>query len=504
MKKSSKISVKIYFYILIFFLTVPSIISSQSLPGAQVLNGLNEAYNFDWQNAKKIFTNLIEKYPDDPRGYHYLARVYSWFYLSGKNKTDYRKFVDYSDTTIDKINDQLKDKPENPNLLYLLGSAYTYRAIVFAKAGNYLDAIWATKKSASYLSEALKYDSTKYDAYLGLGLYNFAIGQVPGAFRWALSLAGVEGNITDGLKYLRIASKKGIYSKVEAQYYLSQILSEVLFDYNEASKYLRNLTSRYPNNLLFNYSYAVLQMKEKDLNDAQIILRKIIRRKDTSFVKIISFSNFLVGDIFYRKNNFDSAEVYYLNFLSTAPDNDYTGIAAYRLAVCYEITGDREDAITFFTKSDEGNMDLEDDIYAKRKGEIYSYRPMTKTEISLVRFSNMIEAGKCEAAYDSLNALSDSTQSIEVKSEINYYLTQASYEDGNYKDAMNYASVTLEYDSTPEKWILPFASYFGAKASEKLGDTSAVKYYVDKAEDYNDYDYQEKLKNLLDTIKMTK
>ncbi len=465
-----------------------------------VLKGLDDAYNFNWTKAENVFQNIIDKYPEDPRGYHYKARVYAWYYLSSKKDSAYQNFVDFSDTTIDKANALLEKNPEDKNTLYILGSAYTYRAIVFAKAESYLDAIWASKKSESYLSEALKTDSTIYDAYLGLGLYNFAVGQIPSAFKWALNLAGINGNEKDGLSYLKIAAKRGTFAKVEAQYYLSQILSEVQFDYNLAGTYLKNLIQKYPANLLFNYSYSVLKLKQKDLNTSEKILRKIIVKNNPDFIQIISFSNFLIGDIFYRRNEFDSAEVYYLDFLTTTPDKDYKGIASYRLAVCYEITGNRQLAEIYFNQAQKGNMDIEDDIYAKRKGELYSKRAISPNEISIIKYHNDIEAGKYKLAYDSLLTMLDKIKSKNLKGEVYYYLAEASFNLGNYKESISYVDSTLRVDSSNEKWVKPFASYYGALSSKKLSDSTAVSEFVEKAEDYNDFDYQNKLKNMLEAI----
>ena len=52
-----------------------------------------------------------------------------------------------------------------------------------------------------------------------------------------------------------------------------------------------------------------------------------------------------------------------------------------------------------------------------------------------------------------------------------------------------------------EKWIKPFACYYIARAKEKLGEMEDVKNYINEAEDYKSYDYQNKLKNLLFALK---
>ena len=489
---------KIFIPLIFVFLIYESVpINAQPAISRAVKKGLAYGYNFEWVKSDNVFQSLIDNYPNDPRGYHFRASIYLWYYLSNQDENDYKTFVLYSDTAIEKARVILNKDPDNVNILYILGSDYSYRAIAFSKSEKFLDAVWASKKSESYLSRTLELDSTYYDAYLGLGLYNFAVGQIPNAFRWALNLAGIHGDKKTGLEYIEKAAREGNISKVEAEYYLSQILSEFSDDYTASARYLKNLISKYPNNILFNYSFAVLNIKMRRLNEAQKILVKILNHPDTTFKQIFSFSRFLMGDVFYKKNMFDTAKVYYEKFLNTTTDNDYEGIAYYRLAVCFEVTGDRVDAKKYFGMTDKGNMDIEDDIFAKRKGEVYFKRPLTNIEISLIKAKNYIDSGKYKIAVDSLSTLLEKINTDELKAEVYLYLSEANYYLGNYNESLNYALTSKLLNINEEKWIKPFASYYAARDNKKMGHTAAVKSFIDEAKSFSDYDYQKKLKNLL-------
>lgn len=485
----------------IILLTFKGTVLSQSVPDRTIVKALEDAYNFRWEKAEEIFRNLIEKYPDRPEGYHYLSGIYVWYYLSGKNKNDLKTFTDYSDTAIDKTLEILDNNSEDYDLHYIIGANYSYRAITFGAAGNYLDAAWASKRSESFLKRALEIKPEKYDAYLGLGLYNYAVGQIPPAFRWALKLAGISGDVEKGIYYIKLAADKGNHSKVEAQYYYSQIISEVHSDFQSASVYLRALVKKYPGNILFNYSFASVKIKERELDDAEKILRKILRNENEKFIQVISFSNFLLGDVFFKKNEFDSAIVYYNKFLKETPDIDYTGIAFYRLGVSYEILDDRKNSKYYFEKCISGNMDIDDDIFARRKGNIYSKRSLTENEIEVIKAANLIDSGSYTAAYDSLVELLDKIMDDKLKAETYLYLSEAAFYLGNYQESLSLASAALKTEVLDEKWILPFANYYAARANRLLGDEVAVNYFIEQAEDYSNYDYQNKLKNLLNSLK---
>jgi hypothetical protein len=239
---------------------------SQSI-SKEIKIGLELCYNFKWNQAEEIFTGLTIEHPEKTDGYHFLSGIYLWYYLGNRDKSDFTGFVKYSDRAIEIAKVELEENPQSAYLNYLLGSNYMYRAIAFTM--EELLMLYTSKKSETYLNTALEIDPKLTDSYLGLGLYNFAVGQIPSAFQWALSLAGIQGDKQIGINYIKKAATQGSIAKVEAQYYLSQILSEVLFENEAAIYYLKNLIRKYPENLLFIYSYAVLEVKEKNLRDAQ-------------------------------------------------------------------------------------------------------------------------------------------------------------------------------------------------------------------------------------------
>ncbi len=388
---------------LLFGMTGPAL--AQSGIKSTILKGLDSYYNFNWTQSENTFQNLIDKYPDDPRGYHYMSGIYFWYYFSNKEKDDLNKFLEYSDQAIDKAVAKIDTLTDDPELLYILGANYSYRAMAFTQEGKFLDAVWATKRSESFLDKVIEINPKYYDAYLGLGLYNFALGQIPKAFQWALSIAGMNGDKEKGLTYIQEAVQKGTFTKVEANFYYSQILSDFFADYKQASKYLANLIQKYPENLLFSYSLAVIKLKERKLDAANKLLHKIVKTQNIKLPQLISLSNFLLGEIQYKQNNFDSATVYYNKFILTTPENDYTGITNYRLAICYEFMEQENVAMTYFKMANRGNNDIEDDVYAKRKGEYFAEHNFNRDDINLVRFNHYINMNKFKTAIDSLNDL---------------------------------------------------------------------------------------------------
>ena len=487
-------------YLIITFIFSQAVFAQAEIKNA-ILRGLDNCYGFRWSQAEITFQRLIDKYHDDPRGYHYKSSIYFWYYFSNKDKADLQRFIEYSDQAIEKAVALLDNDENNTEILYILGANYSYRAMAFTQEGKFLDAVWATKKSESFLNKVIELNPRFYDAYLGLGLYNFAMGQIPKAFQWALSLAGMKGNKEKGLEYIKEAMTHGTYSRVEARFYYSQILTDFFSDYSTASNYMNSLIARYPNNLLFNYSLAVIYIKERKLDQAERILRRLRNTHTSKFKQLIAYSNFLTGDVLFKKNKFDSATVYYNKFILTTLDNDYTGIANYRLGVCYEFMGQKDVSKAYFKLSDRGNLDIDDDIYAKRRGELLADEGFTKDDMDLIRFTHYVETGRYKTAVDSLSYLAKNTISNDIKAEALLHLSDALFSLKRYEASADTALTAKSLKIKNEKWIKPFACYFAARAKEKLGEDADAKLYLEQADDYKNYDYQNKLKNLLFALK---
>jgi tetratricopeptide (TPR) repeat protein len=491
------------FYLLLcltFLIFSPELVSSDKVDPA-IRRGLEHCYNFRWNSAEQEFKKIISNNPDDPRGYHYLSSVYLWYYLSSSNAADFKTFLKHSDMAVDLAERAINRRQDDEPSAFILGNAYSYRMLGYAKAESYINAIWASKKSEKYLKKVIELNPLNYDAYLGLGLYNFAAAQIPSAFKWALSLAGISGNEDTGIEFIRLAAEKGSLVKIEAQYYLGQLLSGVLYDYKAAAELSESLHRKYPSNILFSYVLAVVHLKQKDPASAGKLLKVIVADKNTRFIQVVSFSNFLLGDVYFRKNEFTTAIGYYQEFLKTTTNNDYTGIAALRLGLSYDMLGDAASAQKYYAGTSEGNSDIEDDLFARRKGSKLKKSGLSQDEKTLQRNINLIEAGKFKNAYKDLQNLADSAESRVIRAEAYFYLSEAAYYSGENDQAIIYALKGTEIDSGEEGWIKAYGYYNAARSSKFIGMQDQMLKYIELSERNNRWDYQNQLENLLKSIR---
>lgn len=467
---------------------------SQSID-RQIQVGLDKIYNFKWQDGFEAFNSVIKNYPDDPRGYHYKSIIYLWYYLGNLNESYLDTFYYLSDKAIE-LADIIETKKPTAENNYLLGSIYYNKSIAEARSGNYLQALWTSNQMKSNLEQAIKIKPDLNDAYLGLGLYNFALSQIPSTLEWAANLVGITADKELGLDYVKKTVKKGKLSKVDAQYYLSQLYSRVIVDHPAAKDLLSNLVKRYPKNLLFGFSLAWIEYELHSLNNSEKLLRFVINSEDELYPFVVSNSNYLLANVFFARNQFDSARVYYQNFLKLAVNDDYKGMANYRIGICYEFSGNRKEAVKYYEKSSSGNSDLEEDLYAERKGSELEDRKLLEGEIELIRYSNLIKQNKLNEAKSLLKEFITAEKLRNVfKAEALLYLSEISLKQKKYQESLEYSVECIQTEINEEHWIHAYAYYLGGVNSFNLKKYTDARLFLLQIENLANYDFRNSLSN---------
>lgn len=490
---------KIYYISIVLFLLF-STGFSQQVTDKQIQVGLDKIYNFNWEDGFKAFNTIIKKSPDDPRGYHYKSIIFLWYYLGNLQETNLDSFTYFSDKSLELANLKLTQKT-TAELKYLIGSIYYNKSIAEARSGNYLQALWTSNQMKSNLEEAVKLRPDLYDAFLGLGLYNFALSQIPSTLEWAANLVGITADKELGLTYVNKTVQKGKFSKIDAQYYLSQLYSRVVVDHPAAKELLSNLVKRYPKNLLFNFSLAWIEYELNDLSSAEKHLRFVINADDNLYPFVVSNSNYLLGNVFFARNQFDSARVYYNNYLKLAVNDDYKGFVNMQIGLCLEISGNRKEAVKYYDKSSDGNSDIEEDLFAERKGNDFEDRKLTDNEIQLIRYSNLIKQNKLAAAKDSLESyIAKNKITNDLKAEALLYLSQISYKQRRFQESLDYAVDCINTEIEKERWVHAYAYYVGAWNSYNQKKFIEAKLFLLQIDNLEEFDFRNSLENKIYTL----
>lgn len=479
---------KIIAVLFCFALFFPSFITNAQNNYDQLISkGLNLSYNTSFDDAEKVFNDAIKIEPNNPEGYYNIAQIHLWEYLGTHSKESYNSFMSWYKRTTDLTEKILDSKPNDYYLTYLIANTYMFKAIAAVTDHSYLNAFFAIKTSSSYFNKTLQLNPKFYDAYRGVGEIHYFMDFIPGVIKWAVNLTGLEANKDKGLAELKIAYNKGTIDKVKTTLSLAEIYSDYIAEYDSAETLLKELVSKYPNNSMFNYHLAVVLIKKRDLSGANKYLDMVLRENHPELTVLNNFSLFLKGDIYFKLNDFANSIKYNELFLSKTSDKDYTGIANYRLAVCYKILRNNEKAQECLVKVQNGNHDIYDDAFAQKMSEIYLQNGISPDELLTIKMKNNLEAGKNEEVYSTLEPMINQIRNNGTHSKALVILSEAAIQIGKYSQGISFAKQCDSVDPETESWVKPQAWYLIALENYKVGNLNDAKNYLKKVIDSDEY-----------------
>ncbi|GBD89749.1 tetratricopeptide repeat protein [bacterium BMS3Abin04] len=487
--------------IILIIFVISGQVCSNPLFHQKIAQGIPYLYNLELKKASDIFNEAAKISPDDPRSYYYIAQIHLWSFLGSKEEHEYKQFFKFSDIAKNKIESIEKIDGKDYLADFWKGNIYTQRALAYSSKDKMLDAFWAAKKAIGYLEDVIDEKPDFYDAYLGIGIFDYALTYVPGIFKFALTLTGLDADKLQGFNNVRLAKQKGSLFKTEATFHLARMYTDYLAEYDSSAILLNSLIKKFPRNSLFIYQYAITLIYQRKLDLAEKELYKVINLNNKNFSQTNSFSYFLLGDVQLRKNNFNEAIENYIKFLTTTKAVDYTGIAGLRVALCYKFLNNEKLYEKYLLLARNGNKDIPEDSYAKEYSEILFEYDLNKNQLTVIQAGNYLLAGEYKDVAKILNPVLHRIKQPDWKGKVLIYLAESNIELGNYNSAFNFASRAISVNYNFDKWILPYALYLKAKAYWLTGnDKEAVKYLL-KAENENDYYKKEYLQSLINNLK---
>ncbi len=466
-----------------------------------VQEGMNQAYNFELNAAEATFNKILELRPNSPLGYYCIAKIHFWIYLGSRDPGEYSVFIKFADLAQQKVDKLLESKPNDFQTMYIAGNLALYRAMAEATNNSTVDAFWASKKAVNYFEETLELNPKFYDAYLGLGLFDYAMSFVPDFLKWAVNLTGLSSDKARGFRYIKTAFRKGTLDKTEASFHLSKIYSDYLAEYDSAYTLLQSLSSRYPNNALFGYQYAITLIKDRQLDKALDVLNRVIRLNNKKFPLITNLAYFRKGEIYFKKNLFRTAIKQYEKFLEASKELDFTGLAALNTALCYKSLGNDVQFKQNLLLARGGNQDVFEDSYAKQKSDKYLASEILPIELKLMRMKNYLDAGKDRLVYDSLKVEITHIDNNEIKAVALSYFAEAAQNLKKYSDVIDAADQVEELNVSSEKWTVPMTLLLKAKAKYFSGAKSEVKNLIEEAESNNDHEFKDLIQSQIEWFK---
>ncbi len=298
-----------------------------------VLTALEYTYRERYGAALSVINEAIKRYPQEPVGYFFKAAIYDYYMEDYHTKRYENEFFRNMKIAEDKARERLSvasDPETRAWMHFFIAGAYGYKAMRAGRAGNYVVALKYALEGVKPLKATVKEDSTLYDAYFPLGIYNYALSKAPnriGIIPTFFLVRDREKARRKGIDYLKLAWRKGHYTSVIAALTLAWVLMRE-GKAREAIPILKQYVEKYPESRYFRWVYGGLLLKEGRFAEAEDIyegLLYLILRDQPNVPYNVVYIAYYLGYTKYFLGKFEEAIKYFevaLKYYEEAPPSD--------------------------------------------------------------------------------------------------------------------------------------------------------------------------------------
>lgn len=215
----------------------------------------NETLNSEYDKAIARTHNLISAYPKEPFPrfllttiYMYILRSY-WDFPADDQYALYKKKFSSAAADAKKACDEYP--AQNATIYFLRGMILGAEGMVHLQDKEWLDSYSKGKGAVAALEKSLEIDPTNYDAYLGLGMFEYYCSKLTGAVKILAWLIGFSGNSEKGIEYVSKAMTHGKYGEGPAKVFLAYAYIQYEDKLDEGVELAKTLRKQYPRNFTF-------------------------------------------------------------------------------------------------------------------------------------------------------------------------------------------------------------------------------------------------------------
>ncbi|MDX1420150.1 MAG: tetratricopeptide repeat protein [Rubricoccaceae bacterium] len=445
---------------------------------------------FRLDEAEALFRRLDAAEPASPAGRYHLATLALWRALMNEREPYYGRFFAAADT----LDDRLDGLPDSPWATHFEAEVAFQRAVVYAKQERYPKAGLALRAAYGRYEANLRRHPEFWESYKGMGLCHVAVGSVPRAYRWILSVFGFGGTVQEGMEELTTALHRSAYSREEAALYLAVVDAILNEGKAGAIRHVAALHAAYPESPMPAYLHAFLLLGERQAEAAEAALRDAVAHQAAAGVDAIPYVDYYLGEALFRQNRFEEALPRFEAYARSYRGHALLASAHLHAGLAREMTGDRDGAVAHYRRVQAGR-DYDSDRSARRRAAQLLERPMSDSERTLLLGQNDYDAGRYRAAVRTLQpVLGDPDAEAAHRAEAAYRSGRAFQALGESEEALRHYRVAASNPGDPlAKWG-PWSQYHIGEVHEEMGDAEAARRaYRAVLDNEDEFDYHKAL-----------
>ncbi|MDX6771179.1 MAG: hypothetical protein SF051_16740, partial [Elusimicrobiota bacterium] len=243
---------------------------------------LKALYGLEYGKSRRAARELIEMDPDNPFGYLFEAGAIWWQAsqeyglfkdtptLQGLFEQDVEAALRKAEAYIDS-----KDPQTRADGYFVSGMTLGTRGQWNLMKGKWVAAYLDGKKAVKHLNKCVKLDDEYYDAYLGLGLFDYQASRFSGVARLGAFLGGMRGDEKRGLERINLAVDKARYANRQAAQLLANTYIIDMQDYARALPVLQRLRGMFPGSVYFIFLEALARHRLGDWDGSAALGREL-------------------------------------------------------------------------------------------------------------------------------------------------------------------------------------------------------------------------------------
>ncbi len=275
----------------------------------------------EFHQAEQVFRDLIADYPRRPAGYFYLGATYQALMLDRENYDSLQAFRKVMKTAIQRAKELLKQNKNDTWALFFEGSAYLYISFIDSKLGK----IWGSYRNASRgvgrLKKILKYDSTFYDAYLGVGSFTYWKSSKMKSLKW---LPFISDQRRKAIPMMELAISKGRFTRLVGR----DQLAWVYLDDGKPEEALRLALENYrlyPESRFFQWTLVAAYYRSEKFEEAFRLYQQLLQEirqlpENNHYNEIVCLLR--MAEIEYRRAHYAGVEKLTSELLSLSLTED--------------------------------------------------------------------------------------------------------------------------------------------------------------------------------------
>jgi hypothetical protein len=282
-----------------------------------IRTGIGHIYRQEFNEAEKILTDINTKYPSHPATYLYKAIIiyYQNYPLIPSNP--YFKNFEFQLRTSMRICEAKSGWLNDPEQLLIDFCSRGLLMLCYSENGMNNEVTSIALTTYKCVRKSFQYKSVYPDFCYFTGLYNYYREAYPERHPVykAIAVLFPRGDKVKGLTDLRYAAENSIVLTAEAYSMLSWIYIYYENNYSEALKYSKDISDKYPANLLFRGEYIKNLLLIKNYDEAVKIISQSENVEHEYFQAQLALFKGFVQEMKYL--NYGRAGKYYEEGINT-------------------------------------------------------------------------------------------------------------------------------------------------------------------------------------------